>query len=86
MRLLRRSLAVPIVVATAALLVTACGGSSNTGSKKNTTTAVNIAASGKPCSYRFAFITHGDNGNFWSVASRVSQFIGRRRPRLAGLR
>ena len=28
---------------------------------------MNIASSGKPCTYKFAVITHGDNGNFWSV-------------------
>ena len=28
---------------------------------------MNIAASGKPCTYKFALITHGDNGSFWSV-------------------
>ena len=32
-----------------------------------TTSAVNIASSSKPCTYKFALITHGDNGNFWSV-------------------
>jgi simple sugar transport system substrate-binding protein len=68
MRRLRRSLAVPLAVAAAALLVAACGSSSKSSSKSSTTTAVNIASSNKPCSYHFAFITHGDNGNFWSVA------------------
>ena len=68
MRRLRRILVVPLAVAAAALLVGACGSSSKSSSKSSTTTAVNIASSSKPCSYRFAFITHGDNGNFWSVA------------------
>ena len=33
------------------------------------TSAVNIAAGtgNKACSYKFALITHGDNGSFWSV-------------------
>jgi simple sugar transport system substrate-binding protein len=46
------------------LLLAACGSSS-----KSTTGAVNISNStgGKVCSYKFALITHGDNGNFWSV-------------------
>ena len=68
MRRLRRSLALPLAVAAVALLVAACGSSSSSSSKSSTTTAVNIASSNKPCSYHFAFITHGDNGNFWSVA------------------
>jgi simple sugar transport system substrate-binding protein len=64
---LRRSLAVPVVVAATALLLAACGGSSKSGSSSTATKAVNIASSGKPCAYRFAVITHGDNGSFWSV-------------------
>src|SRR5205823_7226670 len=36
-------------------------------SSSSTTSAVNIASSGKPCGYKFALITHGDNGSFWSV-------------------
>jgi simple sugar transport system substrate-binding protein len=71
MRRLRRSLMVPAVVAATALGLAACGGSSNSGtsskSKSSTTSAVNIASSSKPCTYKFALITHGDNGNFWSV-------------------
>jgi simple sugar transport system substrate-binding protein len=71
MRRLRRSLTVPALVAVSALLVAACGGSSNSSSSASksgsTTSAVNIASSSKPCTYKFALITHGDNGNFWSV-------------------
>lgn len=70
MRRLRRSLTVPALVALTALTVAACGGSSGSGgskSKSTTTNAVNIASSSKPCTYKFALITHGDNGNFWSV-------------------
>ena len=71
MRRLRRSLTVPALVAVSALLVAACGGSSSSSSSASksgsTTSAVNIASSSKPCTYKFALITHGDNGNFWSV-------------------
>ncbi len=41
------------------LLLAACTGSSNNGASPGT-------GSG-PCTYTFAVITHGDNGNFWSV-------------------
>jgi len=63
----RRVLGVAVAVAAAALLLAACGGSSK--SSSSTTSAVNIASGsgGKVCSYKFAVITHGDNGNFWSV-------------------
>jgi simple sugar transport system substrate-binding protein len=66
MRRLPRSLTVLLAAAVAVVLLAACGGSS---SKSSTTSAVNIASGtgGKACSYRFAVITHGDNGNFWSV-------------------
>jgi simple sugar transport system substrate-binding protein len=68
MRRLRRSLAVPAGVAAVVLLLAACGSSSNSSSSsKSTTSAVNIASGNKPCNYRFALITHGDNGSFWSV-------------------
>ncbi|HUA43796.1 MAG TPA: substrate-binding domain-containing protein [Solirubrobacteraceae bacterium] len=67
MRRLPRSLCIVVAVGAAALLVAACGSSSSNGSK-STTSAVNISAStGKPCTYKFAVITHGDNGSFWSV-------------------
>ncbi len=66
MRRLRGSLAVAALVATAVLLLAGCGGSSKGGS---TTKAVNVSngTGGKVCPYRFAVITHGDNGSFWSV-------------------
>ena len=70
MRRLSRSIGIVAAVGVAALLVAACGSSSSSSnaSKSGTTTsAVNIAASGKPCTYKFALITHGDNGSFWSV-------------------
>jgi simple sugar transport system substrate-binding protein len=70
MRRLSRTIGIVAAVGVAALLVAACGSSSSSSnaSKSGTTTsAVNIAASGKPCSYKFALITHGDNGSFWSV-------------------
>jgi simple sugar transport system substrate-binding protein len=63
MRRLPRSLIVIAGVGAAVLLLAACGGSS---SSSSTTSAVTISSS-KACSYRFAVITHGDNGNFWSV-------------------
>ena len=78
MRRLRRSLTVPALVAVTALGLAACGGSSSSGSKSKsgtTTSAVNIASSSKPCTYKFALITHGDNGNFWSVVYKGA--IGR---------
>jgi simple sugar transport system substrate-binding protein len=54
------------------LLAAACGSSGSSSSKASggsTTSAVNIAAStgAKNCPYKFALITHGDNGSFWSV-------------------
>jgi simple sugar transport system substrate-binding protein len=72
MRRVRRSLAALALVAVTALLLAACGGSSGSsssaqGKTSTSTQAVNIASSNKPCTYSFALITHGDNGNFWSV-------------------
>jgi simple sugar transport system substrate-binding protein len=66
MRRRPRSVFLAIAAGLAALLLVACGGSSK--SSSSTTSAVNIsAAGGKVCPYRFALITHGDNGSFWSV-------------------
>jgi simple sugar transport system substrate-binding protein len=63
MRRLSRSFVVIAGVGLAMVLLAACGGSSS-----KTTSAVNISnAGGKVCNYKFALITHGDNGNFWSV-------------------
>ncbi len=56
----RRSLVVGLVVGT--MLVAACGSSANP--SQSSSTAAN-ASSG--CPYKFAVITHGDNGSFWSV-------------------
>jgi simple sugar transport system substrate-binding protein len=72
MRRVRRSLAALALVTVTALLLAACGGSSSSssnskGKASTSTQAVNIASSSKPCTYSFALITHGDNGNFWSV-------------------
>jgi simple sugar transport system substrate-binding protein len=71
MRRLSRTIGVVAALGVAALLVAACGSSSSSSANKSagtTTSAVNIAASGKPCTgYKFALITHGDNGSFWSV-------------------
>jgi simple sugar transport system substrate-binding protein len=70
MRRLSRTIGIAAAVGALALLVGACGSSSSSSkaSGGTTTSAVNIAATGKPCSgYKFALITHGDNGSFWSV-------------------
>ena len=70
MRRLPRSIGIVACVGVAALLVAACGSSSSKSSSAgSTTSAVNIAAGtgNKSCSYKFALITHGDNGSFWSV-------------------
>jgi simple sugar transport system substrate-binding protein len=70
MRRLPRSIGIVVAVGAAALLVAACGSSSSKSSSGgSTTSAVNIAASSgnKVCPYKFALITHGDNGSFWSV-------------------
>src|SRR6185312_2768483 len=70
MRRLARSIGIVACVGAAALLVAACGSSSKKSSSAGTTTsAVNIAAGtgNKVCPYKFALITHGDNGSFWSV-------------------
>jgi simple sugar transport system substrate-binding protein len=66
MRRLPRSIGIVACVGAAALLVAACGSSSSSSSK---TSAVNFSAGtgNKACSYKFALITHGDNGSFWSV-------------------
>jgi simple sugar transport system substrate-binding protein len=64
-------------VGAAALLVAACGSSSSSSkaSGGSTTNAVNIASStgNKVCNYKFALITHGDNGSFWSVVYKGAQ-------------
>jgi simple sugar transport system substrate-binding protein len=46
------------------LLLAACTSSSNNGSGS---TASGAGGGAGPCTYKFAVITHGDNGNFWSV-------------------
>src|ERR1700733_13361863 len=70
MKRLPRSLGVLAALGVTVLALAACGSSSSKSSSKGTTTnAVNIAAStgAKVCPYKFALITHGDNGSFWSV-------------------
>src|SRR5579875_1572140 len=72
MRRLARCIGIVVALGAAALLVAACGSSSKSSSASgsgSTTSAVNIAAStgSKVCPYKFALITHGDNGRFWSV-------------------
>jgi len=76
MRRLPRSIGIVACVGAAALLVAACGGSSSKSSSAgSTTSAVNIASSSgsKSCNYKFALITHGDNGSFWSVVYKGAQ-------------
>lgn len=53
----KRKLLVGLVVAPL-LVVAACSGTGGGGAG---------AAGGSGCTYKFAVITHGDNGNFWSV-------------------
>jgi simple sugar transport system substrate-binding protein len=65
MRGLPRSLSITVAAAATVLLFVACGSSSS--SSTTTTNAVNIASGSGPCSYKFAVITHGDHGSFWSV-------------------
>lgn len=80
MRRVGGSLAMTVALAVVALGVAACGGGSTPASSSgggggsgakassSSTSAVNIASTSKPCSgLRFAVITHGDNGSFWSV-------------------
>jgi simple sugar transport system substrate-binding protein len=70
MRRLARSIGIVAAVGAAALVVAACGSSSKKSSSAgSTTSAVNISAGtgNKVCNYKFALITHGDNGSFWSV-------------------
>jgi simple sugar transport system substrate-binding protein len=57
--MVRKKLAAGLLVAPL-LILAACtsGGASNAGG---------TTAGGSVCSYTFAVITHGDNGNFWSV-------------------
>jgi simple sugar transport system substrate-binding protein len=70
MRRLPRSIGIVACVGAAALLVAACGSSSkSSASGGSATSAVNISSGtgNKSCTYKFALITHGDNGSFWSV-------------------
>jgi simple sugar transport system substrate-binding protein len=50
----------------AVLLASACGSTSASKSTGAATDAASSSSSGG-CSYKFAVITHGDNGSFWSV-------------------
>ena len=76
MRRLPRSIGIVACVGAAALVVAACGSSSSKKSSSgSSTSAVNIATGtgNKACSYKFALITHGDNGSFWSVVYKGAQ-------------
>ncbi|HLH64701.1 MAG TPA: substrate-binding domain-containing protein [Solirubrobacteraceae bacterium] len=74
----RRLAALLIAVALSAGLLAACGSGSSSSassssksassSSSSVTTVQQVAATaGRPCHYRFAFISHGDNGSFWSI-------------------
>jgi len=75
MRRFPRTAVLVVAVAVAAMLLVACGSSSSSSNKASngtTTSAVNIASStgNKACPYKFALITHADNGQFWGVVFR----------------
>jgi len=75
MRRLPRSIGLVACLGAVALLATACGSSSSKSSTGGSTSAVNISAGtgNKACSYKFALITHGDNGSFWSVVYKGAE-------------
>jgi simple sugar transport system substrate-binding protein len=56
--MVRKKLAAGLLVAPLLILAACTSGGSNAGG---------TTAGGSVCSYTFAVITHGDNGNFWSV-------------------
>jgi simple sugar transport system substrate-binding protein len=56
--MVRKKLVAGLLVAPLLLAACTSGGTNNAGS---------TAGSGSVCSFTFAVITHGDNGNFWSV-------------------
>ena len=53
------------ILAAPLLLITACSSSNSSSSTSSGGTTANAASAS--CPYTFAFITHGDNGSFWSV-------------------
>jgi simple sugar transport system substrate-binding protein len=59
----RRRLLFSLIAAPLVLIAAACTTSSGTSSSGNN----NAVGAGGSCPYTFAVITHGDNGNFWSV-------------------
>ena len=61
---MRRTL-VTLGIAAVMVLVSACAGTSSPSSAATAGSSGAAAASG--CPYKFAVITHGDNGSFWSV-------------------
>jgi simple sugar transport system substrate-binding protein len=74
MKRITRAAVLAAVMGCAVVLVSACGSASSSAGSSSTTSAsgsVSIsateAASASSCPYRFAVITHGDNGSFWSV-------------------
>jgi len=67
MRRLRRSLCISAAAGAAVLLLAACGGSASSSSATTGGGKSAGGSGGKVCPYKFAVITHGDNGSFWSV-------------------
>ena len=72
MRRLPRTIGIVVAVGAAALLVAACGSSSSSSSASKSGIDDERGEhrgldGGKVCTYKFALITHGDNGSFWSV-------------------
>ena len=61
----RRPLGLVVALVATVAAVAACSSSSK--SPSHSTGATTNAAGGGKCPYTFAVITHGDNGNFWSV-------------------
>ena len=61
-----RKKAVVALLGVPLLLITACSSSSSSSGSSSSSSSGTTTASGS-CAYTFAFITHGDNGSFWSV-------------------
>lgn len=66
MRRWARCLALTILAAGAVLFVAGCGGGSKASTKAGDG-GQGATSGSKPCTVRFALITHADNGQFWGV-------------------
>ena len=62
---MRRALSALVMMS--ALVVGACGSSTATASPAASGAAQGGSGAAAACTYKFAVITHGDNGSFWSV-------------------